>query len=70
MPGTRNWDVSVSKRIPIAEKKHVQLRGDFFNILNHLSYNSIQTTLGNAAFGSINGADPARVIQVALRLEF
>ena len=40
-----------------------------YNILNHLSYNSIQTTLGNAAFGSINGADPARVIQVALRLE-
>jgi len=70
MPGTRNWDLSVSKRFPFGEKKNVQIRGDLFNVLNHLSYNSIQTTLGNAAFGSINGADPARVIQVALRLEF
>jgi hypothetical protein len=70
MPGTRNWDLSVSKRFPFAEKKNIQIRGDLFNVLNHLSYNSIQTTLGNAAFGSINGADPARVIQVALRLEF
>ncbi len=70
MPGTRNWDMSLSKRVPIAETKNIQLRGDFFNILNHLSYNSVQTTLGNAAFGSINGADPARAIQLALRLEF
>jgi hypothetical protein len=70
MPGTRNWDLSVSKRFPFAERKNIQIRGDLFNVLNHLSYNSIQTTLGNAAFGSINGADPARVIQVALRLEF
>jgi hypothetical protein len=70
LPGTRNWDMSVTKRFRITENKSFQLRGDFFNILNHLSYNSVQTTLGNAGFGSINGADPARVVQLALRLEF
>ncbi|MCC6363744.1 MAG: carboxypeptidase regulatory-like domain-containing protein [Bryobacterales bacterium] len=69
-PGTRNWDMSISKRFRFTENKSFVLRGDFFNILNHLSYNSIQTTLGNAGFGTINGADPARVIQLALRFEF
>jgi hypothetical protein len=69
-PGTNNWDMSISKKFFIGEKRDIQVRGDFFNIWNHLSYNSLQSTLGNAGFGSINGADPARVIQVAVRLEF
>lgn len=70
LPGTNNWDMSISKRFPIRETKYVQVRGDFFNIWDHLSYKSLQTTLGNAGFGSITGADPARVIQLAARVEF
>ena len=70
MPGTNNWDVAISKRFPIRERTYFQVRGDFFDIWNHLSYNSVQTTLGNAGFGSINGANPTRVIQVAVRVGF
>jgi hypothetical protein len=70
LPGTNNWDTAITKRFPIRERSHLQVRGDFFNIWNHLSYNAVQTTLGNAGFGSVTGADPARVIQFAVRLEF
>ena len=69
-PGTNNWDMAISKRFPIGEKGHFLIRGEFFNIWNHLSFNSLQSTLGNAGFGSINGADPARVVQLAGRVEF
>jgi hypothetical protein len=69
-PGTNNWDVSISKYVPIHERLKLQLRGELFNIWNHLSYNNFQNTLGNSGFGAINGADPARVIQVALRATF
>jgi hypothetical protein len=41
-----------------------------FNVFNHLSFNRLETQFGNRGFGSITGADPARVIQLALRLEF
>jgi len=69
-PGTNNSDVSISKNFRILEGKRIQLRGEFFNIWNHLSFNNIETTLGNAGFGAINGADPARVVQLAARFEF
>jgi len=69
-PGMNNWDVSISKNFRIQERRTIQLRGEFFNIWNHLSYNNMETTLGNAGFGSINGSDPARVIQLAARFEF
>jgi hypothetical protein len=69
-PGANNWDVSISKNFRIQERRTIQLRGEFFNIWNHLSYNNIETTLGNAGFGTINGSDPARVIQIAARFEF
>jgi hypothetical protein len=69
-PGTNNWDMSISKKFHLTEKKRIQARGEFFNIWNHLSYNAIQTTIGNAGFGSVTGSDPSRVVQVALRLEF
>lgn len=69
-PGTNNWDLSVAKHFPIQERLRVQLRGELFNVFNHLSYNRVETELGNRGFGTVVGADPARVIQFAMRLEF
>jgi hypothetical protein len=70
LPGTNSWDLAVSKRFPIGEKKHVQVRGDFFDIPNHLSYSGFGTTIGSASYGIITGALPTRVIQVSARVEF
>src|SRR5579883_1646024 len=37
-PGFFQWDFSLAKNIPIREALKVQLRADFFNILNHPNF--------------------------------
>jgi hypothetical protein len=37
-PGINNFDMGLSKRIPITEKKAFELRGEFFNIFNHAQF--------------------------------
>lgn len=69
-PGTNNWDLTLAKNFRVNEQWRVQLRAEMFNVFNHLSFNQVQTQLGDRGFGSITGADPARVVQFALRLEF
>ncbi|MFN7939381.1 MAG: TonB-dependent receptor [Bryobacteraceae bacterium] len=69
-PGTNNFDFTLAKHFPIREHWRVQLRAEMFNALNHLSFNRLEMQLGNRGFGSVTGADPARVIQFAMRLEF
>lgn len=34
-PGTWQVDTGVAKTIPIGERAHIELRGEFFNVLNH-----------------------------------
>lgn len=69
-PGTNNFDFTLAKHFPIREQWRVQIRAEMFNALNHLSFNRLEMQLGNRGFGSVTGADPARVIQFAMRLEF
>lgn len=65
-PGYRNWDFSVTKNWMIQERLTVQLRGEFFNILNHPTFANpygVGGQLGNVdpsvpgAFGA-NGLTP------------
>jgi hypothetical protein len=37
-PGFRNWDFSVTKNTQISERVSLQLRAEFFNILNHPNF--------------------------------
>ena len=77
-PGQDNLDLSVAKTFPIVERFHAEFRTDAFNALNHTQWNAIQTTYpyasvgnyGNIPFGSAAGAREARILQVALKLQF
>jgi len=35
LPRTANWDVQIAKNILISERWRVQLRAEYFNVLNH-----------------------------------
>jgi hypothetical protein len=52
LPRTSNWDVQVAKNISISERWRLQLRAEYFNVLNHPTFapESIST-------GAINGTD-------------
>lgn len=77
-PGITNLDLSVFKNIPIRERFTLQLRGEFFNVLNHANFADPGTTLGVGTFGVISATaggnlDPMggpRIGQVALKLTF
>ncbi|MBE0658217.1 MAG: TonB-dependent receptor [Bryobacteraceae bacterium] len=78
-PGFANWDMSFSKRIPLAsEERYFQVRGEFYNIWNHTQFSGYNTTARfnpagqqiNAAFGQLNGTRNARQVQLSLRFMF
>jgi hypothetical protein len=37
-PGYRNWDFSISKNTVLGERVNLQLRAEFFNLLNHPNF--------------------------------
>jgi hypothetical protein len=70
-PGLANMDFSLFKKFPLGEGRVIQLRGEFFNILNHPNF--LYPTAANATWtsgGIITEAMPARVGQVAIKFVF
>lgn len=78
-PGVNNWDISVTKRIPLfSETRFVQFRSEFFNPWNHTQFSGLAATArfdksGNQVdpnFGAYSGARTPRVIQFSLKVIF
>ena len=80
-PSVWNWDLGVYKDIPVTERVSLQLRGEFYNVLNHKNFYILGFGFGGAdvstsnviqaqkgGFG--NPFDEHRVTQVALRVTF
>ena len=73
-PGQNRADLSLAKTFPIYENLHLEFRVDAFNAFNHPNWNSIVTTYPSGSaqfpFGMVNGANEARISQVAAKLVF
>jgi hypothetical protein len=69
-PGLYLWDVSLRKQFSIREKYKLQFRADSFNVMNHVNFRSLQTTVTSSNFGTLTGSGPARNLQGGLRLDF
>jgi hypothetical protein len=69
-PAWKTVDVTLSKHFHVTERWSTELRGELFNVLNHANFDTPGHTLGNADFGVISSAEPARTVQVALRVLF
>lgn len=66
-----NFDFNLIKRTHITEDVNVEFRADMFNVLNRTNFN-IGTTqnVDSTTFGIINNSFAARIIQLALRVNF
>jgi hypothetical protein len=69
-PPAKNWDFALYKSGAITERFRYQFRAEFFNFLNHPSFNGIGTGVGGGNFGQITGANDPREIQFGLKLNF
>jgi len=77
-PGINNWDVTITKRVNIAEQRYFVFRTELYNAFNHTQFSSYDTTARfdaagrqvNANFGAYNGARDPRRIQLSLRFMF
>jgi Carboxypeptidase regulatory-like domain len=63
-------DLSLFKIVQVKEGVRLQVRGEFFNLLNRVNFGLPDATVGTPTYGIILSAANARVIQFALRLAF
>jgi hypothetical protein len=68
--GLVNLDFSALREFKFTERIHLQLRGEFFNALNHTNFGLPGLTFGASNFGIVSSAGPARQIQIGLRIAF
>ncbi len=69
-PGFWAFDVGLRKNFPITDKQRVQMRFEFFNILNHPNWNGANTNPTSAQFGLVTSKGGNRTIQLALKYIF
>jgi hypothetical protein len=73
-----NWDIALFKNFIIKERATIQVRGEFYNLFNHPSFNSVDNTAifsstgqqTSGTFGQIDGDYGPRQIQLAARVSF
>ncbi|MBI3683546.1 MAG: TonB-dependent receptor [Acidobacteria bacterium] len=68
-PGRRNIDLGVARTFRLAERYHLQFRGEFFNLFNTPQFGLPAMTIGAPGAGIIGTVVvPERQIQLVLRL--
>jgi len=63
-------DATLEKTFKITERVKFDVRGEFYNLLNHANFNIPGFTFGAADFGVVSSARSGRTTQIALRLSF
>ena len=72
-PGINNFDLALHKLTKITETKTLEFRFEGFNAFNHAQFypnGSVDGDINDATFGHVLKAAPARIGQVALKLNF
>jgi Carboxypeptidase regulatory-like domain len=70
-PGMQTMDLGVTRGFNFAEKAQLELRGEFFNALNHTNLGTPNRFVNTSSFGSITEiTTPGREIQLSARVSF
>jgi hypothetical protein len=69
-PGFFGIDMNLTRRFQVRERQALEVRGEAFNILNHVNPLDPVTTLTSGAFGQIQTANDPRILQLALKYVF
>jgi Carboxypeptidase regulatory-like domain len=69
-PGFFDLDANLTRYFPIREHQRMELRFEFFNLLNHTNFNTPVATENSATFGKILSAGDPRILQFAAKFTF
>ena len=69
-PSALNFDVALTKRIRIGERRTFSLRADAVNVLNRPIWGNPNTNINSASFGLITTATGNRTITFNARVDF
>ena len=69
-PGYFDIDAAVMRYINITERHRVELRFEFFNLLNHTNFEAPDNYFTDATFGQIQSDVSPRILQFALKYTF
>jgi hypothetical protein len=69
-PGYFDTDLTVVRHFAIHERYGADFRAESFNTFNHANFNNPNSTIGTTSAGVISGTSSARVLQLAVKLNF
>lgn len=70
-PGMQTMDLGLVRNFDLVEKARMELRGEFFNALNHTNLGTPNRFVNTSSFGSITEiTTPGREIQLSARVSF
>jgi carboxypeptidase family protein len=69
-PGFFGIDMSVTRKFRFRERHTLEVRGEAFNVLNHVNPLDPVTTLSTGTFGQIQAANDPRILQLAMKYMF
>jgi hypothetical protein len=70
-PAMQTMDLALTRSFSIAERVHLEMRGEAYNALNHCNWGTPNRFVNTPQFGSITeAATPGRQFQLSARLSF
>jgi trimeric autotransporter adhesin len=69
-PGSKIFDMALTKVIPMQESRTLELRAQATNVFNIPNYSSIDTTLNSLTFGRVTAVGAMRQITMTARFRF
>jgi hypothetical protein len=69
-PRYQDWDMTFGKAVHLGEHMQLQFQASFFNIFNHVNYQSPDTNVQDGSFGVISNDFLPRMGQLGMTLSF
>ena len=69
-PTYADVDGAISRFFPLPETMQLEFRGECFNCLNHPNLLGPVAARNSSLFGQITTADPPRILQLSLKVDF
>jgi hypothetical protein len=69
-PGMQKWDMALAKNTKIGEYVNLQLRAEAFDVFNHPNFLTVDSSINDSTFGTVNADHEPRILQLGTKISF